>query len=145
MNLRHLSIAILAFSTLHLTMRGQEASSPSATAAPTPGTTPAVLTLEHAKTLKHDLRIIDSCVDQYAIENNSRTGTRLTPAQVALYLKPSSFLYKSMNDSSGPKDRLGNPFGTFTVDILPTVPAQTAKALADIAPADFWSPFPIGK
>src|SRR5689334_2046925 len=83
-----------------------------------------------------DLRMIDSAIDQYAIETNKTTGAGVGWDDVKAYLKTGSALY-----NSGGKDLFGNSFGTFSVDTLPAVPATTKSALLDVAPAEFWSPF----
>ena len=83
-----------------------------------------------------DLRMIDSAIDQYAIETNKTTNATVAWDDVKAYLKTGSALY-----NSGGKDLFGASFGTFKVDTLPTVPTATKSALADVAPAEFWSPF----
>ena len=83
-----------------------------------------------------DLRILDSAVDQYAIETNKNSGATPSFADLQNYIKTGTRLY-----TSGNKDILGNSFGTFTVDSAPKVPASTFTALSDVAPASFWSPF----
>ena len=84
-----------------------------------------------------DLRMIDSAIDQYAIETNKISGASVAWTDVKAYLKTGSALY-----NSGGADLFGNTFGaTFTVDILPTVPSATKTALSDVAPPEFWSPF----
>src|SRR5882762_9979854 len=64
-----------------------------------------------------DLRIIDSAVDQYAIENNKSGGTTVTWADCQKYMKTGTRLY-----SSGNKDILGNTFTISSVDTVPKVP-----------------------
>jgi prepilin-type N-terminal cleavage/methylation domain-containing protein len=87
-----------------------------------------------------DLRMIDSAVDQYAIENNLSSGDPVPWAAVQQYLKQGSVLY-----SSGGTDLVGDSFGTaFSVDVLPTVPSATFTKLSDVAPAAFWSPYSVG-
>src|SRR5580658_392684 len=54
-----------------------------------------------------DLRIIDSAVDQYAIENNKTTGAAVAWGDVMSYLKTGSVLY-----NSGGMDLFGNAYGT---------------------------------
>ena len=83
-----------------------------------------------------DLRMIDSAIDQYAIETNKTTGASVAWDDVKAYLKTGSALY-----NSGGADLFGNSFGTFAVDTLPAVPPTTKSALSDVAPAEFWSPF----
>jgi prepilin-type N-terminal cleavage/methylation domain-containing protein len=89
-----------------------------------------------ATRILNDLRMIDSAVDQYAIENNKSGGDVLTWDQVQAYLKTGSSLY-----NSGGADMLSGSYGTFTVDSIPKLSAGTFGKLSDVAPADFWSPF----
>ena len=85
-----------------------------------------------------DLRVIDSAIDQYAIENNKSTGNTVAWADVQAYLKKGSVLYNSTG-----KDMLGNLYsgGNFSVDSIPKLHATSFGKLSDVAPADFWSPF----
>lgn len=84
-----------------------------------------------------DLRLIDAAVDQYAIEHNKQGGTVLEWSDIQTALPPGSRL-----SNSGGVDMLGNHFGPkFTVDSEPTVPDATYRALSDVAPASFWSPY----
>ena len=83
-----------------------------------------------------DLRILDSAVDQYAIETNKTSGFVPVFADLQNYIKTGTRLYASTNT-----DILGNSFGTFTVDTAPKVPASSYTALSDVAPAAFWSPY----
>ena len=91
-----------------------------------------------ATRILEDLRIIDSAIDQYAIEANKSSGDAVTWAQVQGYLKRGSVLY----NSSG-TDLMGNQYngGEFTVDGIPKLSATTYGKLSDVAPAEFWSPF----
>jgi prepilin-type N-terminal cleavage/methylation domain-containing protein len=89
-----------------------------------------------ATRILEDLRMIDSAVDQYAIETNKAGGAAVAWADVQRYLKQGTQLY-----TSGGADMLGNTFGTFSVDTIPVVPSATFAKLSDVAPAEFWSPF----
>ena len=90
-----------------------------------------------ATRILEDLRIIDSAIDQYAIENNKAGGAACAWADVQGYLKKGSVLY-----NSGGTDLLSNTFGApFTVDTIPKLSAASYSKLSDVAPADFWSPF----
>ena len=90
-----------------------------------------------ATRILEDLRMIDSAIDQYAIETNKTTGAPVNWADVQKYLKIGSSLY-----NSGHLDLLSHDFGAaFTVDTIPVVPTATFDALSDVAPNDFWSPF----
>ena len=82
-----------------------------------------------------DLRILDSAVDQYAIENNRSSGNPAF-ADLQAYIKTGTRL-----PGSGNTDILGSSFGTYTIDTPPKVPAATFTALSDVAPASFWSPY----
>ena len=89
-----------------------------------------------ATRILEDLRMIDSAIDQYAIETNKTTGATADWTDVKAYLKVGSTIY-----NSGGADMLGNSFGTFSVDGIPKVPSTTFDKLSDVAPAEFWSPF----
>ena len=83
-----------------------------------------------------DLRMVDSAIDQYAIENNKQAGTTVAWSDVQNYLKTGTALY-----TSGGTDMFGNSFGTLKVDTVPTVNLSTYNVLSDVAPATFWSPY----
>ena len=83
----------------------------------------------------NDLRLIDSAVDQYAIENNKSSGNPVNVADWTKYLKAGTNLYLTGADI------LGNTYGNQTVDSLPKVTTATYNALSDVAPDPFWSPY----
>jgi prepilin-type N-terminal cleavage/methylation domain-containing protein len=83
----------------------------------------------------NDLRLIDSAVDQYAIENNKTSGSALVVADWTAYLKSGTSLYNTGNDL------FGNSYGGQTVDSLPKVPASTWNTLSDVAGTAFFSPY----
>ena len=91
-----------------------------------------------ATRILEDLRIVDSAIDQYAIENNKSGGDTVKWADIQLYLKKGSVLY-----NSGGTDLLGAAYsnGSFSVDSLPKLSSATFAKLSDVAPSDFWSPF----
>jgi prepilin-type N-terminal cleavage/methylation domain-containing protein len=88
-----------------------------------------------ASRILNDLRLIDSAVDQYAIETNRATGNVVNTVDWTNYLKKGSVLYNTG------KDILGNPYGIQTVDVLPAVPSLSYTALSDVAGVGFWSPY----
>ncbi|MEP7014208.1 MAG: prepilin-type N-terminal cleavage/methylation domain-containing protein [Verrucomicrobiota bacterium] len=88
-----------------------------------------------ATRILNDLRMIDSAVDQYAIESNRSTGFTVPFSEWKNYLKVGSTLYNTGNDI------LGNTYGSQLVDSLPKVAAASYTALSDVAPASFWSPY----
>ncbi len=91
-----------------------------------------------ATRILEDLRMIDSAIDQYAIENNKSTSNAVSWTDVKGYLKTGSSLY-----NSGGIDMLGTLYngGSFSVDSIPKLSASTFGKLSDVAPSDFWSPF----
>ncbi|WP_131989893.1 type II secretion system protein [Chthoniobacter flavus] len=91
-----------------------------------------------ATRMLEDLRVIDSAIDQYAIENNKSSGATVLWADIQSYLKKGSVLY-----NSGGADLFGNFYssGSFSVDNLPKLKSATFQKLSDVAPSDFWSPY----
>src|SRR5713101_9527450 len=88
-----------------------------------------------ASRILNDLRMIDSAVDQYAIETNRKTGDVVAVADWTNYLKKGSLLY------NGGKSILGTTYGPQTVDTIPQVPSADLAALSDVASTGFWSPY----
>lgn len=88
-----------------------------------------------ASKILNDLRMIDSAVDQYAVETNRKTGDLVGVADWTNYLKKGSLLYNNGNSL------LGSAYGTQTVDTLPQVPAADYTVLSDVASTGFWSPY----
>src|SRR4030081_3012598 len=66
-----------------------------------------------ASRIINDLRLIDSAVDQYAIENNKASGASVPVVEWTKYLKSGTNLALTGNDI------LTNPYGPQTVDTLP--------------------------
>ena len=89
-----------------------------------------------ATRILEDLRIIDSAIDQYAIENNKSGGDNVNWTDIQSYLKKGSVIYNSNG-----ADLLSNSYVGFSVDSLPKLSATTFSKLSDVAPSDFWSPF----
>ncbi len=88
-----------------------------------------------ASRIINDLRLIDSAVDQYAIETNRASSFVVNTADWTNYLKAGTNLY-----STG-KDILGNSYGAQKVDSLPKVPSDTKASLSDVTDNTFWSPY----
>ena len=88
-----------------------------------------------ASRILNDLRMIDSAVDQYAIETNRTTGFTLVTADWTNYLKKGSVLYNTG------KSILGTLYPTQYVDTIPQVPAADLATLSDVAGTGFWSPY----
>ncbi len=85
----------------------------------------------------NDLRMIDSAVDQYAIENSKLTNQTVPVAAWTNYVKKDTALY-----STG-KDLFGNDYGAQAVDVLPMVPSITYDTLSDVADSAFFSPYRV--
>jgi prepilin-type N-terminal cleavage/methylation domain-containing protein len=88
-----------------------------------------------ASRIINDLRLIDSAVDQYAIETNKKSGDLVKVTDWTNYLKKGTNLYSSGNDI------LGNPYGDQTVDSLPKVNTTSRNSLSDVTDTTFWSPY----
>jgi len=88
-----------------------------------------------ASRIINDLRLIDSAVDQYAIETNKKSGDAVAVTDWTNYLKKGTNLY-----TTG-KDILGAPYGDQVVDKLPAVPSTSKNSLSDVTDATFWSPY----
>jgi prepilin-type N-terminal cleavage/methylation domain-containing protein len=88
-----------------------------------------------ASKILNDLRLIDSAVDQYAIETSKKSGDPVSVPDWTNYLKKNTTLW-----TTG-KDLFGNTYGSQTVDSLPKVPASTYTSLSDVADPSFWSPY----
>src|ERR1700720_4632847 len=70
-----------------------------------------------ASRILNDLRMIDSAVDQYAIETNRTSGATVAITDWTNYLKKGSLLYNSGNSL------LGTAYGAQSVDTIPQVPS----------------------
>ncbi len=88
-----------------------------------------------ASRILNDLRLIDSAVDQYAIENSKVTGTLVPTTAWTAYMKANSLLYNTG------QDMFGDDYGAQSVDSLPKVPANAWNTLSDVAGTAFFSPY----
>ena len=88
-----------------------------------------------ASRILNDLRMIDSAVDQYAIETNRKTGDAVAVTDWTNYLKKGSLLYNTG------KSLLGTSYNAQTVDTIPQVPSADLAVLSDVAGTGFWSPY----
>ena len=88
-----------------------------------------------ASRIINDLRLIDNAIDQYAIENNKLSGSKVGTADWTTYMKRGSVLYNTG------KDLFGQGYGPQTVDDLPGVPVATWNNLSDVAGTEFFSPY----
>jgi prepilin-type N-terminal cleavage/methylation domain-containing protein len=88
-----------------------------------------------ASKIINDLRMIDSAMDQYAIETTKKSGDPIAVSDWTNYVKKDTNLY-----ATG-KDLFGEDYGPQTVDTLPKVPAVSKANLSDVTDETFWSPF----
>jgi prepilin-type N-terminal cleavage/methylation domain-containing protein len=88
-----------------------------------------------ASRILNDLRMIDSAVDQYAIETNRVTGNPVNTADWTNYIKKNALLYNTGQSV------LGTPYGAQAVDTIPQVPSADLAVLSDVAGTGFWSPY----
>ncbi len=88
-----------------------------------------------ASRILNDLRLIDSAVDQYAIETNKASNAAVSIADWTNYMKKNSVLYNTG------KDLFGNIYGPQTVDALPKTAPGTFASLSDVADVNFFSPY----
>ena len=88
-----------------------------------------------ASKIINDLRLIDSAVDQYAIETAKKTGDPVAVSDWTNYLKKDTVLY-----ATG-QDLFGDDYGVQTVDTHVSVPATAKNNLSDVTDDAFWSPF----
>jgi prepilin-type N-terminal cleavage/methylation domain-containing protein len=88
-----------------------------------------------ASRIINDLRLIDSAVDQYAIETGRKTGDVVSVPDWTNYIKKNAVLANTA------KDILGNDYGDQTVDQTPQVVSASYDALSDVAGEGFWSPY----
>jgi prepilin-type N-terminal cleavage/methylation domain-containing protein len=88
-----------------------------------------------ATKILNDLRMIDSAIDQYAIETGKKTGDSVEVSDWTNYVKKDSTLYVTG------ADLFGNNYGTQTVDSLPKASSSAWASLSDVADDAFWSPY----
>ena len=88
-----------------------------------------------ATRILEDLRMLDSAVDQYAIETGKTSGMNPTFTDLKNYIKAGTTLYNTGADI------FGNTYTPFTVDSIPKVPTAAFTSLSDVADAAFWSPY----
>src|SRR6201995_1402563 len=86
-----------------------------------------------ASRIINDLRLIDSAIDQYAIETNKMSGAMVAVTDWTNYLKKGSNLHLHG------KDIFGNSDGGQSVDKIPPVPAAGKASLSGVTDFPFWS------
>ena len=92
-----------------------------------------------AQTHLRDLRIIDSAIDQYAIEHNKRPGDAIPPEALLQYLPKNQRLWRTGADC------LGNPYGPQFVDQPPKLSRVSYERIAESVPKDYFKPFVVAE
>jgi prepilin-type N-terminal cleavage/methylation domain-containing protein len=88
-----------------------------------------------ASKIINDLRMIDSAIDQYAIETGKQSGAPIDVSDWTNYVKKDTTIYNTG------QDLFGNDYGPQTVDLLPKAPLSAWNTLSDVADTNFWSPY----
>src|SRR3954451_2962940 len=88
-----------------------------------------------ASKIINDLRMIDSAMDQYAIETTKKSGDAIDVSDWTNYVKKDTVLY-----ATG-QDLFGNDYGPQVVDQHPVVPNNAKTSLSDVTDDAYWSPF----
>jgi prepilin-type N-terminal cleavage/methylation domain-containing protein len=88
-----------------------------------------------ASKIINDLRMIDSALDQYAIETGKQSGSPVAVSDWTNYVKKDTTIYNTG------QDLFGNDYGPQTVDLLPKAPLSAWNTLSDVADTNFWSPY----
>ncbi len=99
-----------------------------------------------------ELHVLDDAHTQYAIDNSKSDSDACHWTDLPPYLKVGTVLYSSCQNNVAVDD-LGNAFPSSPViGGWPSstngqwvgVAVSTFDALSDVAPSDFWSPYPVG-
>jgi prepilin-type N-terminal cleavage/methylation domain-containing protein len=95
-----------------------------------------------ATAIINDARVIDTAMDQYALENNQKGSATVTAAQLQGFFKPDSRLYADAGNGSL-TDLLGNPYTFSTFDGGVKVNSGTTANFADVIdnPTSFWGAY----
>ena len=83
----------------------------------------------------NDLRMLDSALDQYAIETGRIAGFTPVFADLKRYLKPGTTLFNTGGDL------FGNTYTIPSVDTVLALPHSTFLIVSDVAPFEYWSPY----
>lgn len=91
-----------------------------------------------AKRVKQDLVTLNSAIEHFALDNGKVGGVEVNYLELRKYLDPESDVF--LRDG---KNIYGDTYGPFYVGTRPSVPANTADKLSDVAGVEYWSPFPV--
>ncbi|MEI6352199.1 MAG: hypothetical protein WCP06_13975 [Verrucomicrobiota bacterium] len=99
-----------------------------------------------ATRILEEARLIDSCVDQWAIEHNKKAGEQPTTSDIKAYLKAGSPLWNSANSNPG-QTSIAAPTAGLPNLLIPAVdstriiPAAISEKFRDTCPPEFWKPY----
>ena len=104
-----------------------------------------------ATDILNELRLLDSAVDQYAMETNKKAGDAFAWNDLKSYIKKDSRLYNAFAaDGSQVSDLLNNAYcSTGYIDQHPSDVSNVAlnratyDTLSDVVDLEFWQPFGI--
>lgn len=89
-----------------------------------------------AVAVRSELKLLDTALQQYALQTGRQAGASATFGDLKKYLDPNSHLARSNGT-----DLLGHPFGTFTIGNPVAVPAATADELGGVVDPAFWADY----
>jgi type II secretory pathway pseudopilin PulG len=89
-----------------------------------------------AEAVRHEMKLLDTALQQYALQTGKEAGATATFGDVKKYLDPLGELVRANGN-----DELGHPFGTFTIGSPITVPAATADELGSVVDPAFWADY----
>jgi hypothetical protein len=86
-----------------------------------------------------DLRMLDSAIDQYAIEKNKRPGDPIPEEAWKQYVPKDQRLWRTGADC------LGNPYGPQIVDQPPKLSRAAYERIAESVPKEYFKPFAVAE
>ncbi len=89
-----------------------------------------------ATTIKNDLRLIDSAVDQYGLEYSLATGA-VNFSQLTRYFKPGS----ALSEGKSPIPAITYSGSNYLLGIVISSPVGVNALFSDVAEGQFWSPY----
>ena len=87
-----------------------------------------------AENVLNDLKVLNSAVHLYAVDTGKSSGFNPEFKDLKKYLDKKSHVYQLDG-----KDRCGNAYGKFIVDMPPKVPEITYEYFSGVVDDSFWS------
>lgn len=96
-----------------------------------------------ASAILNDARVINSAMDQYALENNKMGNDSVAVNSMKQYFKPATRLYKDAASGAGLTDVLGNNFSFSTFDGGVRINNGTVTNFSDVIEnaSSFWGSY----